>query len=105
MPYDTFRWQGIDGSSVLAYFITTTEPKQEDGGFGTTYNGVLCPSSVMGGWKRYEPKEINRTILMAYGYGDGGGGPDEEMLEMGAAHAARHSRVPEGHAGPCAALL
>ena len=83
MPYDTFRWQGIDGSSVLAYFITTTEPKQEDGGFGTTYNGVLCPSSVMGGWKRYEPKEINRTILMAYGYGDGGGGPDEEMLEMG----------------------
>ena len=23
MPYDTFRWQGIDGSSVLAYFITT----------------------------------------------------------------------------------
>ena len=44
---------------------------------------MLCPSSVMGGWKRYEPKEINRTILMAYGYGDGGGGPDEEMLEMG----------------------
>lgn len=43
---------------------------------------MLCPSSVMGGWKRYEPKEINRTILMAYGYGDGGG-PDEEMLEMG----------------------
>ena len=30
MPYDTFRWQGIDCSSVLAYFITNTDPNQED---------------------------------------------------------------------------
>ncbi len=83
LPYDTFRWQGIDGSRVLTYFITTTDPKQEDGSFGTTYNGMLHPAAIMGGWKRYQQKEINDTILVAYGYGDGGGGPDVDMLEKG----------------------
>lgn len=83
MPCDTFAWQGIDGSRVLTYFITTTDPKQEDGSFGTTYNGMLHPAAIAGGWKRYQQKELNHRILVAYGYGDGGGGPDEEMLEKG----------------------
>ena len=40
---------GIDGSRVLTYFITTTDPKQEDGSFGTTYNGMLHPAAIAGG--------------------------------------------------------
>ena len=28
----------------------------------------------MGGWQRYQNKEMNNDILIAYGYGDGGGG-------------------------------
>ena len=50
---------------------------------GPPITACSVPRQLWAGWKRYEPKEINRTILMAYGYGDGGGGPDEEMLEMG----------------------
>ena len=35
----------------------------------------------MGGWARYQNKDINNDILISYGYGDGGGGPTREMLE------------------------
>ncbi len=35
----------------------------------------------MGGWTRYQNKEINNDILVAFGYGDGGGGPTRQMLE------------------------
>ncbi|MDD3212501.1 MAG: glycoside hydrolase family 38 C-terminal domain-containing protein [Eubacteriales bacterium] len=103
MPYDTFRWQGIDGSGVLTYFITTTDPKQEDGSFGTTYNGMLHPAAIMGGWKRYQQKELNRSILVAYGYGDGGGGPDDAMLQKGVRlqrGIAGFPRVELGHVRP-----
>ena len=47
----------------------------------TTYNGMMNPSHVMGGWQRYSQKDLNPDILMCYGYGDGGGGPTVEMLE------------------------
>lgn len=47
----------------------------------TTYNGMMNPSQVMGGWQRYSQKNLNPDILMCYGYGDGGGGPTVEMLE------------------------
>ncbi len=103
LPCDTFCWQGVDGSRVLTYFITTTDPKQEDGSFGTTYNGMLHPAAIMGGWKRYQQKEINNAILVAYGYGDGGGGPDREMLEKGVRlkrGIAGFPRVELGHVRP-----
>ena len=35
----------------------------------------------MGGWDRYQNKDINNDILISYGYGDGGGGPTRTMLE------------------------
>ncbi|MCD8338040.1 MAG: alpha-mannosidase [Lachnospiraceae bacterium] len=82
VPYDTFRWRGIDGSEVLTHLITTTNPGQDpEKDFFTTYNGVLHPDPIMGGWKRYQNKDINNDILISFGYGDGGGGPTREMLE------------------------
>ncbi len=82
IPNDTFVWRGIDGSEVLTHLITTTgidqDPKQS---FFTTYNGMLHPGAIMGGWERYQNKEINNDILVCYGYGDGGGGPTRTMLE------------------------
>ena len=78
-PYDTFMWQGIDGTQILTHFITTKDYKSE--GFFTTYNGILNPSQVMGTWERYQQKSINNEVLMCFGYGDGGGGPTREMLE------------------------
>ena len=82
IPNDTFIWRGLDGSEVLTHMITTVsvgqDPKQR---FYTAYNGMLHPDSIMGGWERYQNKEINHDILVAYGYGDGGGGPTRDMLE------------------------
>ena len=81
IPYDTFFWKGIDGSTVFTHLITTLGVGQSTDKFFTTYNGMLHPDAIMGGWKRYQNKEINNDILVAYGYGDGGGGPTREMLE------------------------
>ena len=39
----------------------------------------------MGGWHRYQNKDINNDILVCFGYGDGGGGPTRAMLETIAA--------------------
>jgi len=81
IPYDTFYWRGIDGSEVLTHFITTTNDGYKPSEHFTTYNGLLEPKAVLGSWKRYGEKEINDEILIAYGYGDGGGGPNHQMLE------------------------
>ncbi len=81
MPNDTFLWRGIDGSEILTHFITTLGVGQSADRYFTTYNGMLHPDAIMGAWERYLNKDINNDVLVAYGYGDGGGGPTREMLE------------------------
>lgn len=83
IPMDTFMWEGIDGSRIFTYLITTLSVGQSEKDFFTTYNGMLHPDSIMGGWDRYQNKDINKDILVSFGYGDGGGGPTREMLETG----------------------
>lgn len=82
-PYDTFWWLGIDGTPIFTHLITTKGVDQGKDSFFTTYNGMLHPAALMGGWDRYQQKEINNDILISYGHGDGGGGPTREMLETG----------------------
>ncbi|OXM83317.1 alpha-mannosidase [Paenibacillus rigui] len=82
MPHDTFVWRGIDGSEVLTHFITTPDPGTSEGAFYYTYNGSITPASIQGIWDGYRDKEINKELLLSYGYGDGGGGVNREMLEM-----------------------
>ena len=83
IPYDTFKWRGIDGSEVLTHMITTLsvgqDPKKQ---FMTSYSGTTHPDAIMGGWERYQNKDINNDILVCYGHGDGGGGPTRKMLEI-----------------------
>ncbi len=87
LPYDTFYWEGIDGTKILTHFIPARDynAKTEKGSFETshftTYNGIINASQVKGGWQRYQQKHLNDTVLMSFGYGDGGGGPTKEMLE------------------------
>lgn len=78
-PHDTFKWRGIDGSEVLTHFITTPE---HEGLWFYTYNGQLRPQDLKGIWDAYRQKEVNDELLLAYGWGDGGGGPTKEMLEQ-----------------------
>ena len=81
MPYDTFRWRGVDGTEILTHLVTTLGVGQDEKDFFTTYNGMLHPDAIIGGWHRYQQKDINNDILISYGYGDGGGGPTRAMLE------------------------
>ena len=86
MPNDTMMWQGLDGSEILTYFITTTNydtyPEcNQNKNFSTTYNGMQNASQIMGTWQRYQNKSLSKAVLTCYGYGDGGGGTTPEMLE------------------------
>jgi alpha-mannosidase len=80
-PYDTFMWRGIDGTEILTHFITTPEY----GSKAYTYNGIVDPHEVKGTWDQYKQKDVNDELVMAFGWGDGGGGPTKEMLEAGLA--------------------
>ena len=77
LPYDSFWWQGLDGTKVLTHFSTTPD----DGDFASTYNANASPRQAIGTWKNFLQKELPQDLLMAFGFGDGGGGPTREMLE------------------------
>ncbi|WP_053983120.1 alpha-mannosidase [Niameybacter massiliensis] len=82
MPHDTFKWRGIDGSEVLTHFITAPEPWSQKGSWFYTYNGHLTPKIVKGVYDAYRNKELTDEMLISYGYGDGGGGVNRDMLEL-----------------------
>ncbi len=77
LPYDSFWWQGIDGSRVLVHFSTTPDM----GPWVSTYNAVATPWQALGTWTNFQHKELQQELLMIFGHGDGGGGPTREMLE------------------------
>ncbi|MBC1604213.1 alpha-mannosidase [Paenilisteria rocourtiae] len=79
MPHDTFWWRGIDGSEILTHFITTPDNAHD---IYYTYNGNITARAVKGVWDSYNDKNLNNELLVSYGFGDGGGGPTREMLEM-----------------------
>jgi len=70
-PYNTFRWKGIDGSSVLAHFPPTTD-----------YNAYPEPGKLLQQVREFKEKDRCDESLLSYGWGDGGGGPDRRHLEF-----------------------
>ena len=78
LPYDTFMWQGIDGTQILTHFSTVKEFGSE---YASTYNSMANAKEALGTWQNFQQKELQKDLLMAYGFGDGGGGPTHEMLE------------------------
>ncbi len=81
LPNDTFWWKGIDGTTVLTHMMTTSDPGQAKERYYATYNGILTAETIQRTWEKYQDKHLNRDLLVAYGYGDGGGGVNREMLE------------------------
>ena len=77
LPYDSFWWQGLDGAKVLTHFSTAPD----FGGYASTYNANVTPRQVLGAWSNFQQKDVEDDLFIAYGYGDGGGGPTREMLE------------------------
>jgi alpha-mannosidase len=71
-PLDLFAWEGIDGSQVIAH--TFFNP-------GHGYNGNIHPFDTLGTWRNFRGKTQHPESLLAFGWGDGAGGPSEKMLE------------------------
>ena len=90
MPYDQFWWQGLDGTNILTYFITTSKP----GWWGATYSADLSPEEIIATWDGSQQKELCNEFMIAYGHGDGGGGPTQAMLDRGREMAA-HPGLPQ----------
>jgi len=69
-PHQTFWWEGIDGSRVLAHML----PEE-------TYNSPAAPRSLRQAEYNYLDSGVSDECLLLFGIGDGGGGPGEEHLE------------------------
>jgi alpha-mannosidase len=69
-PYQTFDWEGIDGTTVLTHFSPI-------GG----YNSAMTAEEWRKDWTEYKQKHITDSVLYVYGFGDGGGGPTRHMVE------------------------
>lgn len=69
-PHNNFIWKGIDGSSVLACVPPT---------HFITWN---APSQIQENWEAYIDKEQGGQTMNMFGYGDGGSGCTEEMIEL-----------------------
>ena len=76
--YSTFWWEGPDGSRVFA----TVPP--------THFIGTVEADSLQMNWRKYTDKTAIGESLYCYGWGDGGGGVDTEMLE----YVKRYRRFP-----------
>ncbi len=73
-PFETFHWVGLDGSEVLTHFFvmdTWPDPK----GLLERINGIHYKNGL-------HNKQLPARRLIAFGYGDGGGGPQFEMIEI-----------------------
>ncbi len=82
LPYDSFWWQGLDGTQVLTHFGVTPY----SGAYTSTYNSDASPAQTLGTWHNFQQKDsgppgLTPPLLLVYGHGDGGGGPTREMVE------------------------
>ena len=82
MPHDLFKWKGMDGTEILTYFVDIPEEGFDFKDKYSTYNGLISPRTLVGGWAKFKDKNLSKDILLSYGYGDGGGGVNRDMLEM-----------------------
>lgn len=69
LPHHTFRWTGIDGTSVLAHFPPVD-----------TYNAKVIPLELAHAVRNFRDGGWSDWSLMPFGHGDGGGGPTREMV-------------------------
>ncbi len=87
MPSSTFWWQGIDGSRILSHVLTTPRPVRHLP-FPTNYKSDLTAGEVLGTWEHSTAKDKVRDLPICFGYGDGGGGPTEGLIQTAKAYEA-----------------
>ncbi len=68
-PYQNFIWEGIDGSTVQALSFFKN-------------NAQVSPGQFVQRWTENRAQQTNiDTLLYPFGFGDGGGGANRDMLE------------------------
>ncbi|MFH1421565.1 MAG: glycoside hydrolase family 38 C-terminal domain-containing protein, partial [Planctomycetota bacterium] len=67
-PYNTFTWEGIDGTEVLVHLHND-------------YCSRTDPATMIGRWNERIQKDGFSTRLIPFGHGDGGGGPTRDHIE------------------------
>lgn len=77
-PYDSFWWEGIDGTRLLTHMSTVPWAGRMDE--SATYNADPKPGAALAAWAKLKEKR-QRDELMAYGWGDGGGGPTRDHIQ------------------------
>ena len=71
-PYNVFWWEGIDGTRILSHIYKKN-------------NAVFSSGALRERWEKdRNQKQGIDTFLFPFGYGDGGGGPTELMVETAA---------------------
>ncbi len=69
-PYNNFWWKGIDGTRILSNMHMKN-------------NAVLTPAALAERWNKHRNQKENiSSMIFPFGYGDGGGGPTRQMLEV-----------------------
>lgn len=70
-PHHTFWWEGIDGTRVFTHF-----PPAD------TYSSDLSGAQLAHGEAGLANRDRATRSLLPFGFGDGGGGPIREMMEI-----------------------
>ena len=78
VPWATHLWEGIDGSQVKTHILTTPRDVQYLP-FPTNYKSDLSANEVMGTWT-HAGSGASKDLPICFGYGDGGGGPTEDLI-------------------------
>ena len=83
-PYNVFWWEGMDGSKVLAHTFKKN-------------NANFNPGDLITRWEEDRVQQENIDgLVFPFGFGDGGGGPTREMVEM-ASRCADLEGAPRCH--------
>lgn len=74
--HHNFYWEGIDGTRVLSHF-----PPADS--YNAMWNGTDFPlGDILHNVNNFKDHDLTAESLFVFGYGDGGGGPTREMLEV-----------------------
>lgn len=70
-PYTSFRWRGHDGTEITSHVM----------GYDQDYNSHGTIAHLCNPMRAHRQVHVHPEVLIPTGYGDGGGGPTEEMCE------------------------
>lgn len=68
-PHHSFLWEGIDGTRLFTHFPSAD-----------TYHAEVSAFDLRKAERQFADKGATNVSLLPFGWGDGGGGPTEDML-------------------------